>query len=651
MRMEWPEGAVARARRGALCWLRGNRDGYPRSRHQESIDADQRGYEAYDDCEAPPIIGYEELEREGLATRVGVVIGSHGQERVHFRIIHWWKKYMRKLFSVLTTTFLLLPLAASAVTDSFTISVTTTFSMPGSDVIHFMAADGCDHNTGTAISGGDNGTCAGSAGQTGPWATPNHALNCGDVIVAAAGNYTNAKNTLNTWGTVSTCPSTTGGIDGNGGIYAAVLLCGGSDLTACVVNCDSGSPCAGPGFGPPVGFDVEKNNWAVEGWVVNGNSNASNLAFQASGCGSSVTHHVYFINNIAYNTGQGWQPADCATAFGVDYVRIVGMITENAVLFTGGGGICIGAIDVVVPGKFGTSTTDVHYFIYNNYSYNNIDTGCDSAAGQADGEDFLFDTLDSHSVIGKYVLANNIGFYAERECINNFWGGSLSTLTMRQYNNTCFDNAQRGSEVGEVFGTAISQSAPTSLVQIFNNISYQNNATNQAGNPTIAIVSSASTSNSQIGAEYAVGAENIFYAASTTCPAATCNAGPPYIEGSFNSASYGTNTLVNPSFKNTTDLINNHLGVPNCAGFTLTTTCLGWNSFTQTGTSLSIIDDLVAQCAQCTGKGFQAPIAGCLSSGELFNDYPPDLKGLVALHWNGTIVQQVAGLANVPCGM
>ena len=53
-----------------------------------------------------------------------------------------------------------------------------------------------------------------------PWATPNHAVVCGDVIIAAAGSYSGFSNNV---GAVSNCPSSTGGIDGTGGIYFAVV--------------------------------------------------------------------------------------------------------------------------------------------------------------------------------------------------------------------------------------------------------------------------------------------------------------------------------------------------------------------------------------------------------------------------------------------
>jgi hypothetical protein len=64
------------------------------------------------------------------------------------------------------------------------------------------------------------------------WATPHRGVDCGDVIIAAAGNYTRNVFGTNSWGQVSNCPSTRGGNDGRGGVYFATLLCAGPNITS-----------------------------------------------------------------------------------------------------------------------------------------------------------------------------------------------------------------------------------------------------------------------------------------------------------------------------------------------------------------------------------------------------------------------------------
>ena len=84
----YSEGAIARARDGALDWLEGNSGGgFPRSWDQESKNQERRGYAIYElDFEAPPIAGYEALEREGLAVRGETIVTHDGQERVCFKL-------------------------------------------------------------------------------------------------------------------------------------------------------------------------------------------------------------------------------------------------------------------------------------------------------------------------------------------------------------------------------------------------------------------------------------------------------------------------------------------------------------------------------------------------------------------------------------
>ncbi len=82
---KYPTEAISRARSGALEWLQNNADGFPRSWAQEARNDARRGYVMYDAFEAPPIAGYDVLERDGLAERLETVDWG-GQERVHFRL-------------------------------------------------------------------------------------------------------------------------------------------------------------------------------------------------------------------------------------------------------------------------------------------------------------------------------------------------------------------------------------------------------------------------------------------------------------------------------------------------------------------------------------------------------------------------------------
>lgn len=81
--VNYTQDAIARARQAALEWLESGEDGCPRSWDQESENDVRRGYVLYDEFEAPPIVGYEALEREGIAVRIGLV---PERGRVRFRL-------------------------------------------------------------------------------------------------------------------------------------------------------------------------------------------------------------------------------------------------------------------------------------------------------------------------------------------------------------------------------------------------------------------------------------------------------------------------------------------------------------------------------------------------------------------------------------
>ena len=86
--MTYSADAIGRARDGAIEWLKGSQDGYPRSWQEEERANQRRGYLMHEeDWEAPPIAGYESLELDGMVIRIGVIKVADGEERVHFKRI------------------------------------------------------------------------------------------------------------------------------------------------------------------------------------------------------------------------------------------------------------------------------------------------------------------------------------------------------------------------------------------------------------------------------------------------------------------------------------------------------------------------------------------------------------------------------------
>jgi hypothetical protein len=508
---------------------------------------------------------------------------------------------------------------------------------------YYMSPTGSDSNNGTSAST--------------PWATPNHAVNCGDVIIAAAGNYTPKTS----FGAVSNCPSTSGGIDGTGGIYFAVLLCGGSSVGACTVA---------PGSGCTAGAGIEtgSNNWAVEGWRVSMgySTSCTGSGFNANTSSSTygVVHHVAYINDIATDNAWGFGSSDshgtnAGTGYGIDYWAVVGSITQNSAGREDG---YYTASNVVIGAKNYDTVAGTHIFIDGNYAYNNLQIG--STGNTTDGEDYMFDTNDALGYTQKMVFRNNYGVKAERNGLQLFYQNmSPNGYSLYIYNNTFYDNNTNPDDtsggsccagVGEI-NIQSTVSTDPNLYYIYSNIAQAtvhgtwNNGAGY-GYPYALVSGGAYVAATNIGAVGSVNpsnGQNIFKADQTTCKA-LCNSGDDVVTYGGSATYYGVNTYVDPGFTNTTDLLNNQMGVPNCSSFTNTTACMGYNANTGVLTTPSFISDLVPTAGAAAGKGVQLPSTICNPSDP---DYPTWLKGIVYLYYDGIHIWENTDLVTVPCGM
>jgi hypothetical protein len=415
-------------------------------------------------------------------------------------------KYLLMTFMTVFALIGLLVPISNAVTDSFTITIQVStggnaFSLPTSDVIHYIAPASSPPSGWSAGSDSNNGTS-----QTTPWATVNHALNCGDVIVAAKGTY---NGDFATWGAVSNCPSTTGGIDGTGGISFAILLCGGTDLgtNGCNINCST-AVCNGGHVGSggrgatSACMNIGTNYWAVISWTCNGNGNQSR-GFQLDACltTSTVVHHVAFVNDIVTNAGQGYDTDDCGYGAsptdtnGGDYFATVGSIAQNAAQDA----ICLGAIDVVSPGIF-DATAGTHFFVSGNFSYANQNPICRI---HSDTEDFLIDSPDNHNVETQFVFTNNMGWSGDRHCLNvEEQSQHADTIPIHIENFTCYrNNLFTGTDFidGEITINPSAENPPSYQYTITNNIAYQPLASNGSANTENEITVLSATYNSTTG--------------------------------------------------------------------------------------------------------------------------------------------------------
>jgi hypothetical protein len=473
------------------------------------------------------------------------------------------------------------------------------------------------------------------------------------VIIAAAGSYTNQFN--QSWGAVSNCPSSTGGIDGKGGIYFATVLCAGPDLEACQVNSGMNN----------YGFDIEqRDNWAVEGFKTTtdgaDDSNAVTPAYDGA-CGGNkgpcngVYHHFAFINNIAYNSADGFSLSgyDQQGMYGVDYFAVIGNIAQNSAQGNPNSDYCVAAIDLVAPANYDTQP-GTHLYVYGNFSYNN-QTSCST-----DVENFMFDTWDANGYANQGVAQNNMGWLSGRFGFNVFDQQTTTTpATPFILSNTLY-GANQLNTAGYASGDINIQNSSGTGTSIWGGLTIQDNLVqeNQAWNggntsqgPVYAFLIGGAYTNVTVGGS---GKQNYFDGLATTCHGTCAPSSAPFSATSFGTASQlGTNNYTSPAFNNPSDLTSNRSGVPNCTGFTNTTACMGYNANTQQLTNPSAIYDLQPSASGAGSAGYQLPSTECVTSGSVNQYYPTWLKGVVYLQWNSTTktITENADLVTKPCGL
>ncbi len=182
------------------------------------------------------------------------------------------------------------------------------------------------------------------------WQSPNHTLNCGDVIVAAASAKYSASNFYTgRWGTVS-CPTKD---------KVAWLQC--ETFDACKIRTTTNQ-----------GMWIDKSYWGVQGWEVTTTAtDAYGTCFVAQPNYASPTniHHIIFANDIANGCSQGgFALANRANA-GVDYFAVIGSIAYDAAQGTS---TCASGISIYQPVQSDTAP-GTHIYVAGNFSYGNID--------------------------------------------------------------------------------------------------------------------------------------------------------------------------------------------------------------------------------------------------------------------------------------
>jgi hypothetical protein len=465
------------------------------------------------------------------------------------------------------------------------------------------------------------------------WRTPRHAVSCGDVILVEPGTYDGTWSVFgaDSWGQVSDCPSRSGGIDGKGGIYFAVLLCAGPSLASCTVT---------SGNGPD--FRVDQSNWAVEGFSMT-QSGGGDVG--ANGCAAatseSVTtrHHIAFINDVAANCNfSGFGSYSWTSLGGVDQFAVVGAITYNDAASLNAGGLCTSGISVIPVGGPDQSA-GTHVFIAGNFGYRNINAP--SGAGcNTDGEGLVFDSWACTKYAYQAVAEQNVwwgngsaGFEIFPNCPNNG-----DTARIYAFENTSYGNQRDPKRKGSAADLMLNQLAPTpeggGRYDVFENIFVTTEATSGDNSSTSVYAAGIAINNSNVSL-IDVSRNYIWQSA----PGSVTTEGAPntdvWVAGEHITASFpfGSNVYSDPFFANAGNLVKES---PDCANYTNTTSCMN--------EKYHVARDLTPIAA--VGYGYAAP--GPCESDPYF---PIWLKGVVFLRWTGSRLTENSGLITKPCDL
>lgn len=430
------------------------------------------------------------------------------------------------------------PTAAGALTGQLTVvstsstNGTATINLTGTGVAatqaqgktYYLAANGSDSNNGLSSSA--------------PWLTPNHSLNCGDVIIAAPSTSYSASNFYTgKWGTVN-CPA---------GNNVAWLTCATFD--ACKISTSSNQ-----------GMWVDKSYWGVQGWEIT--TSASDLygtcfIAQPNWTNPVEIHHIIFANDVANGCSQAGFAVtpNVSSRNGVDYFAVVGSIAYNA---SEGSGTCASGISIWEPVQSDTQP-GTHIYVAGNFSYGNLEPSECAGTSPTDGEGIIFDTFDgtqsgfttpyaAQAVAYNNIVVNNGGKGVE--VYNNAAGSAHSTIYLN--NNTSWGNLTDPNQSWLGCGEIIVNVA--SDTHVYGNLVSTKSATGCGGNPiyALSIGDGDSTDSMESNFAYGYNGNNTFL----------------YASGSFSYASSNTfNT--NPSFKNPTAP-----AAPNCGSYPNAPACM-----------------------------------------------------------------------------
>ena len=422
-----------------------------------------------------------------------------------------------------------------------------------------IQANATDYFLATFTGGGSDSNSGLSAGT--PWLTPNHALNCGDTITAAASTTYSASNFyVGNWGTV-TCPTNDN---------VAMLKC--ETFDGCKITVSSGID----------GMKINKSYWGVSGWEVI-NTGTGGGCFTAAPTSGASIHHIVFANNIANRcASSGFTTYPYNTSGSVDYVVIIGNIAWNAATATT---FCNSGISVYEPIKT-DSEPGTHIYIAGNFTFDTFSpTNCNGGGSTYDGNGIVLDDVGgAQSGLTPYdqqiVVDNNLSVFNGVFGLATTGNGSTDAPIYFR-NNTSYGNLAATNTDTMTCGemTFLDDGIGISMLEAYNNLVMTNVSMACQGQTKSAYAMAINGGNGTDSIH-----NNFLYSA----------AGHATLTVSSPGFSFGSNTIgTDPSFSNPVDP-----GQPNCSGTNSVVDCMS-----------TVIANFTPRTAAARPFGYQIPSA------------------------------------------
>jgi hypothetical protein len=429
----------------------------------------------------------------------------------------------------------------------------------------------------TAANGGRDSNAGTSAGS--PWATPSHAVHCGDTIIAGSANYTGTTSfNFGSWGTVT-------------GTHPCVAF----------LKCITFATCSVTSNNDPAMF-VTTSHWAIIGFVFSqtGTPSANGYACINVTPPSGVLTDFLIADNV-FNGCYGG-----AVSFaGDDYLAFIANVVYNAAQTSVA---CSSGISVFEPANY-DAAGGTHIYVAQNVSYGNVEPNPCNGGTPTDAEGIIFDTWSANSYTGQGVVENNIAMFNGGRGIE-VCSNSLANVVL-QY-NTVYADFQ-----GTLNNTRYLGEINTGCSDTIKSVTVQRNI----AQTTVATVNSNRVYAYYVGLGDQTSATNYNVAYSATASYATCLR----CTGGLTIGSGQSN--INPSFASAPASIP---AAPGCGSFASVPACMA-----------SIISDFVPSARATVNRGYQPINSTCnhdIYYPQWLVQYSSQLSGLVtqacALPWS-----------------